>query len=186
MKTQLDRCDPDRLRLLAEDRLPAAQIAGLEEHLERCVNCRDVLDRLVGGDGCLEPIRRYLAADQTGPNTAGETVEESLDFLAPSDWPDSLGRLGTYEVKGVLGRGGMGVVLKAFDPALSRNVAVKVMSAPLASCGAARQRFLREARAAAAVVHEHVVAVFAVVEAAGSAIPGHGIRSRPLAPGPAG
>jgi eukaryotic-like serine/threonine-protein kinase len=61
----------------------------------------------------------------------------------------------------------MGVVLKAFDPALGRNVAIKVLSAPLASCGAARRRFLREARAAAAVVHEHVVAVFAVVEVAG-------------------
>ena len=58
----------------------------------------------------------------------------------------------------------MGVVFKAYDPALRRNVAIKVLSASLASCGAARRRFLREARAAAAVVHEHVVSVFAVVE----------------------
>ncbi len=78
-----------------------------------------------------------------------------------------MGRLGTYEVKGILGRGGMGIVLKAFDPALNRNVAVKVLSASLAATGAARARFLREARAAAAVVHEHVVGVFAVAEAAG-------------------
>ncbi len=184
MKIKRDRCEFDRLRLLAEDRLPMAQIAGLEEHLEQCADCRDVLDRLVGHDECLEPIRRYLAADQTGPSIPGGAAEESLDFLASSDWPDSLGRIGTYEVKGVLGRGGMGVVLKAFDPALSRNVAVKVMSAPLASCGAARQRFLREVRAAAAVVHEHVVAVFAVVEAAGlpflvmEYVPGRSLQDR--------
>jgi serine/threonine protein kinase len=50
---------------------------------------------------------------------------------------------------------------------LNRNVAIKVLSASLATTGAARSRFLREARAAAAVVHEHVVGVFAVAEAAG-------------------
>src|SRR5438067_683470 len=135
MKTQSDPCDPDRLRLLAEDRLPAASMAGLEQHLERCVRCRGVLDRLVGDDRWLGAVRRYLGAEPTSLHGPSPVAEESLDFLAPSDWPDSLGRLGTYEVKGVLGRGGMGVVLKAFDPALSRSVAIKVMSAPLASCG---------------------------------------------------
>ena len=95
-----------------------------------------------------------------------------------------MGRLGTYEVIGVLGRGGMGVVLKAFDPALNRNIAIKVLSAALASCGAARRRFLREARAAAAVVHEHVVSVFAVEEIAGLPIlvmeyvPGRSLQDR--------
>ncbi len=59
-------------------------------------------------------------------------------------------------------------MLKAFDPALNRNVAIKVLSASLATTGVARSRFLREARAAAAVVHEHVVGVFAVSEAAGT------------------
>ena len=84
----------------------------------------------------------------------------------------------------MLGRGGMGVVLKAFDPALSRNVAIKVLSSSLATCGAARRRFLREARAAAAVVHEHVVGVFAVVESAGlpflvmEYVPGRSLQDR--------
>ena len=92
--------------------------------------------------------------------------------------------MGTYEVKGVLGRGGMGVVLKAFDPALHRNVAIKVLSASLATSGAARRRFLREARAAAAVAHEHVVAVHAVVESAGlpflvmEYVPGRSLQDR--------
>jgi serine/threonine-protein kinase len=155
------------LRLLAEDFLPPADLARLEQHLERCAECREALDRLVDTDRCLTGARRYLGDDLTGPYTTAEAAQESLDFLTPSDWPDSLGRLGAYEVKGVLGRGGMGVVLKAFDPALSRNVAIKVLSAPLATCGASRRRFLREARAAAAVVHEHVVGVFAVVESLG-------------------
>ncbi len=167
MKPQIESCNTDQLRLLVEDRLSPAELGRLERHLERCAECRDALDRLVETDYCLTAARRYLDDDLTGPYTTPQTAEESLDFLTPSDWPDSLGRLGCYEVKGVIGRGGMGVVLKAFDPALSRNVAIKVLSAPLATCGASRRRFLREARAAAAVVHEHVVGVFAVVESVG-------------------
>jgi serine/threonine protein kinase len=184
MNTRLDNCDPERLRLLAEDRLPPTELVAFEQHLDQCPQCRDLLDRLVGDDRCLGAVRRHFASDPTNSHEEGPAAVQSLDFLAPSDWHDSLGRLGTYEVKGVLGCGGMGVVLKAFDPALSRNVAIKVMSASLASCGAARQRFLREARAAAAVVHEHVVAVFAVVEAAGlpflvmEYVPGRSLQDR--------
>jgi serine/threonine-protein kinase len=78
----------------------------------------------------------------------------------------------------------MGVVLKAFDPALNRYAAIKVFAPALASCGAARRRFLREARAAAAVAHEHVVAVHAVVETAGlpflvmEYVPGRSLQER--------
>ncbi|MCA9135380.1 MAG: hypothetical protein KDB00_01440 [Planctomycetales bacterium] len=53
----------------------------------------------------------------------------------------------------------MGVVFKAFDIELNRPVAVKVLSPYLAGIGAARKRFAREARAAAAIVHEHVVPI---------------------------
>src|SRR5262249_3811959 len=93
-------------------------------------------------------------------------IDDILKTLTPSDWPDSLGRLGSYEVKGVIGRGGVGVVLKAVDPALHRNGAIKGRSPPLASPRAGRRPVPREARAAAAVAHEHVVSVFAVVETA--------------------
>ena len=53
----------------------------------------------------------------------------------------------------------MGVVFKAFDTELNRPVAVKVLAPFLAGSGTARKRFAREARAAAAIVHEHVVAI---------------------------
>ena len=147
-------------------------------------DCRAELDRLVDSDGDLTAVRKHLGADSTGGDEPSPSADESLGFLTPSDWPESIGRLGTYEIKGVLGRGGMGVVLKAFDPALSRNVAIKVLSSSLATCGAARRRFLREARAAAAVVHEHVVGVFAVVESAGlpflvmEYVPGRSLQDR--------
>ncbi len=159
-------CDPGRLRLLALDRLAADLLPELESHLEDCAQCRAALDEAADSDPGVAAVRRHLSDDPTGPyeTSSDGGFRETLGSLAPSDWPDSLGRLGSYEVKGLIGRGGMGVVLKAFDPALNRNVAIKVLSSHLANCGAARRRFLREARAAAAVVHEHVVSVFAVVE----------------------
>src|SRR5262249_34432812 len=63
-----------------------------------------------------------------------------------------------------VGRGGMGVVLKAFDETLHRVVAIKVMAPQLATSATARQRFTREARAQAAVSHDHVVTIHAVEE----------------------
>ena len=87
-----------------------------------------------------------------------------ISFLAPSDDPAYLGRIGPYEIAGVIGHGGMGVVLKAVDRSLSRYVAIKVLSPLLANAGAARQRFAREARAMAALSHEHVVPIYAVDE----------------------
>ena len=99
------------------------------------------------------------------PTEPGDDEEDApLDFLQPSTKPGSLGRLGHYEVLEVLGRGGFGIVLKAFDEMLHRVVAIKVMAPQLAATSPARKRFLREARAAAAVRHENVVAIHAVEE----------------------
>jgi serine/threonine protein kinase/tetratricopeptide (TPR) repeat protein len=85
-------------------------------------------------------------------------------LLGPSDDPQSLGRFGPYEVLALVGRGGMGVVLKAHDPSLNRIVAVKLLAPALAVDPLARRRFTREARAAAAVCHEHVVSIHSVAE----------------------
>src|SRR5260221_8212727 len=71
----------------------------------------------------------------------------------------------------VLGRGGMGVVLEAFDSRLQRNVAVKVLDPELAGDEVARQRCCREARAAASITHENVVAVHQVEKAGDEGLP---------------
>ncbi len=96
------------------------------------------------------------------PATAAGADEPPLDFLGPSVRPGSIGRLGGYEVLGVIGRGGFGTVLRAFDEKLHRVVAIKVLAPELAASATARRRFSREARAAAAVSHEHVIAIHAV------------------------
>lgn len=77
-----------------------------------------------------------------------------------------LGRLGDYEILEVIGRGGMGIVLKGFQSELNRYVAVKVLAPHLALSGAARRRFDREAQATAAVVNPHVMAIHAVAASA--------------------
>src|SRR5882757_925721 len=59
-----------------------------------------------------------------------------------------------------LGRGAMGITYKAFDTNLRTNVALKVINATYLNSEIARQRFLREARAAAAIRHPNVATVF--------------------------
>lgn len=105
------------------------------------------------------PTEVVVAAAQL---TTSEPDTPALDFLSPSNDPPSLGRLGYYEVVEVLGRGGFGVVLKARDTKLDRIVAVKTLSQSLATSATARKRFVREAKAAAAVKHENVVGIYHV------------------------
>lgn len=104
-------------------------------------------------------VEQLAAAD---PRTANAAAD--LSFLAPSSELGSLGRLDHYEVLEVIGRGGTGVVLRARDTKLMRVVAIKVLAVPLAASGSARQRFAREARAAAAVRDDHVIDIHAVCD----------------------
>jgi serine/threonine-protein kinase len=162
-------CDASRLRALLD--ASASEDGGsgdLAQHLEHCEKCRGELEAMAGGRWWEEvrPFVRPEPGDEPGAPTqagpAAATGDPELHFLAPPDRPGHLGRFGPYEVLGVLGKGGMGVVLKAWEPALRRTVAIKVLAPQLATCGAARQRFTREAQAAAAVVHTHVVAIHSI------------------------
>jgi len=93
---------------------------------------------------------------------------ELTNFLAPPQAADEIGRLGTYRVQAILGRGGMGVVFRAQDPHLERLVALKAMLPSLATSPAAKERFFREAKAAAALKHPHIVTIFQVGEDRGA------------------
>jgi len=148
---------------------------------------RQYLDEACGDDEALrEQVEQLLAAHQDAdsflenppaefvPSSTGnvlETVDDgseiSLDFLHASDKAGCLGTLGPYDVSEVVGRGGMGIVLKGHDPKLNRVVAIKVLAPALASNAAARKRFRREGQAAAAISHDHVVTIHAVDEAGG-------------------
>ena len=159
--------------------------AGIEFrlHLESCARCQSRLDqteefgaslRTLGqeiGDPTCEPADPTLVQvlqrlrDARGLKGCSPVGAGDLYFLGPADRPGLLGILGGYEVQEVIGQGGMGVVFKAFDQSLQRVVAIKIMAPHLATSAAARQRFVREARATASVRNEHVIAIHAVEEA---------------------
>ncbi len=107
-----------------------------------------------------------------------------LEFLNPAGDGQHLGQLREYQIQEILGQGGMGMVLKAFDPPLHRVVALKVMNPQLATVAAARRRFVREAQAAAAVVHENVVTIHGVDESGPlpmivmACVPGQSLQER--------
>src|SRR5579864_1089206 len=88
--------------------------------------------------------------------------EVSYDFLLGPHERNELGTLGAYRILKVLGSGGMGLVFQAEDVNLERLVALKVVRPQHAEDPEARQRFLREARSAAAVKHDHIVTIYQV------------------------
>ena len=171
-------CDDDSLVALVTGTLGPAAEQRLETHLDGCGRCRDRLDRLTASEAEWTSVRSLLSnagdeADRASFDEAAPLEDAPLGnvllrvikpCLAPTDDDRALGRLGPYEIAGIVGSGGMGIVLKGHDRALDRFVAIKVLAPHLATSGAARKRFLREARAAAAVVHDNVIAIHGVDE----------------------
>jgi serine/threonine protein kinase len=159
----------------------AARAAYLDEACKDRPDLRERVEALlraherVGGFLCKPapqlPAEEVAAGAATGA-TQGESsavdgAADHLGFLTPADRPGVLGLLGHYDILEVVGRGGMGIVLKAFDEQLHRVVAIKVMAQQLATNATARKRFTRESQAQAAVSHDHVVTIHAVEEANG-------------------
>jgi FixJ family two-component response regulator/tRNA A-37 threonylcarbamoyl transferase component Bud32 len=98
----------------------------------------------------------------------GETAARPFwDFLNDLGKPDHKIRIQQYEVESLIGQGAMGIVLKAHDPGLKRDVALKLLAPEWDQTLVAHQRFSQEARCAAAIRHENVVTIFAVSEADG-------------------
>ncbi len=153
------RFDRGRLQLLLEDRLAADAEAGIIAHLEVCQRCRRELEAIAAGPSWWAEARTFLAETPPGGLSPPNPWHALLE---PSDREDAIGRLDKYDVVELVGRGGMGVVLKAVDGELNRLVALKVLAPEWASSADARRRFLREAQAAAAVVHPNIIPIYAI------------------------
>lgn len=98
-----------------------------------------------------------------GPDWRSDRIAQGVvDTPGPAPTPSPT--LGHYVLLEPLGAGGFGLVYKAFDQKLQRIVAIKKMAPDLAANSPARKRFVREARAGAAVQHENVVRIYAVEE----------------------
>jgi formylglycine-generating enzyme required for sulfatase activity len=142
---------------------------------QRSVELRSLLresSEIVPNDS-LESTLQLSARDTDGsreyqiPLTHSERQSGSNAKSTHLDGRFEHGRLGNYETQEILGRGGMGIVVLARDTKLDREVAIKLLSAEFAGHDAAKVRFLREARAAAAVRHDNVVTIYSVEEADG-------------------
>src|SRR5262249_6433348 len=146
--------------------LPAEDESALQSHLEACEACSAALERMAGGTALCQEAAALLTGDEFDaalpPGEEWSEADFTVEHLEPADRPNVLGRLGGYDVLEIIGRGGMGVVLKGFERELKRYVAIKVLAPHLAQSSVARKRFIREARAAAAVVHPHVMAIHQV------------------------
>jgi serine/threonine protein kinase len=154
--------DANALQDLMSGRLASAARDQLTEHLDACRECRSVLATLAREEPARLPFDETLVPrDRIG---GADTVDSGG---APSvSLPAQLGpgievgrRLGRYVVAARLGAGAMGVVYRAMDPELGREVAIKLLRRPDAML---RDRLSREARAMAQVNHPNVAAVYDV------------------------
>ena len=169
------RCDESiLLELIDSDDNDVLETARDEEtalHIAGCAKCQRRLTQLAADHDSWNDVASALGNETTESSVViaidAELSDEiplqadpiSLDFLDSPSHPEMLGRIGRYDIERLIGAGGMGIVLKAFDTELHRPVAIKVLAPHLAHSGAARQRFAREAQSAAAVVHENVVPI---------------------------
>lgn len=158
--------------------------ASSARHLEECGACRARLEALAGtgslhisGLRAPDPVPPSLAEAMDALRTVNGVASDSENVETPwrpvdvpleaSTRSGALGSFAGYDILELVAQGGMGIVFKGYDRSLHRVVAIKVLAPALAAGSVARVRFLREARAAAAVNHEHVVAIHAVGEEKG-------------------
>ncbi len=155
------------------------------EHVEQCPACQRNLETLAGepswwretesllreprderADRVSRPICALASTAQRGGLPASLATHETdhlKRLLDEPSHPELLGRIGRYELEQLVGRGGMGLVFRALDTELHRVVAVKILALPILDHPEARERFVREARVSASLVHPHIVPVHDVI-----------------------
>jgi serine/threonine protein kinase len=139
----------DTLLDLFERRLP--DMRDIEEHVDRCENCRMVLAEMGKALASRSPTSLPESAT-AGPESPAHPLEDGS-------------RVDRFVILRRIGRGGMGIVYAAYDPELDRKVALKLLRPEAANrtdYADWRARLLREAQAMARISHPHVVTVYEV------------------------
>ena len=166
-----DKPDPKAIDAWLEGTLPPDEAAAVDAYFEANPDALpDAADQEDFGemagyvpetDASLDALIERM---KTNPGLESQWASPTSD----AGWQDllepgpMLGMLGPYEIESLIATGGMGILFKARDPKLARTVALKVLSPQLATNATARERFLREARAAAKLEHENILPIYAV------------------------
>jgi serine/threonine protein kinase len=174
-------CPSDlRLTTFLEGQCSDVELDVIATHLDECVSC-------VSRCGQLTPQRSLLAVLEDGGQAAGQdapisvpkssgfatTISKELGTVKPSGQSSTPGLPATppdvpgYETLNYVARGGMGIVWKARDQRLGRFVALKCPRSEGWSDKDDRERFLREAKAAAKLRHPHICSIYEVREVDG-------------------
>lgn len=167
------------VQLEIEERQACGQRVSPDEFARRFPQWADELGKIAA-----LVIERFAAAEIAAIAFA-DTIHGSLatgndtnEIVSGSGWSAELfgssgatwvglpadGVLGHYRLQRVIGRGGMGVVVRARDCKLARDVAIKILAPEITRDSRTKERFLREAQTAAAVRQHHAVAIYSVEE----------------------
>ncbi|MDA0917755.1 MAG: protein kinase [Planctomycetota bacterium] len=175
--------DAEKLHDLIASNLADDESRDVERHLESCHACQAILDKQCDFINAIPGLRSPIAsAVEADDRLSGERirklaravrnhhsgeVQDSFMSDVETSQNDSLPAISGYHVQKELGRGGMGIVLKARHVRMQRDVAIKILSAASLQDEFAVDRFFREAQAAAALAHPNIVAAYDAGEESG-------------------
>jgi serine/threonine-protein kinase len=147
-------------------KLSPTEAAEIESHVDSCPECRKLVAALSRSSASQPPGGEVLE-NTVPPSTPPPPIASALE--PEMEMPARLGDViaGKYRIDRVVGAGGMGVVVSARHLQLNQSVALKFMRPALARDGQAVARFLREARAAAALRSEHVARILDIATTEG-------------------
>lgn len=138
------QCPPSELlQAAANGVLSQVDAESIRQHVASCSECLTALRKLETGE--------LVSASDATPSLGRPKLQQPV-----------LGWIGPYQIFSVVGSGGMGVVYRARDPQLDRIVALKTVRDDLLTHTGVSQRFLREARAVAAIRHDNIVTLYHV------------------------
>jgi WD40 repeat protein len=172
----MEPCPPvDHLRRLLANELTPTEEAALDDHLGRCAKCRQALEALTASEpvtGHSDPASGPIPAPsaellhrlKAGAASRSRSGHGSAVLEAETR---SLPHVPGYEILGLLGHGGMGVVYRARQEGLDRVVALKMILGGAFVTGRSLARFRAEAQAVARLQHPNIVSIHEIGEVEG-------------------
>ena len=161
----------DQLKSLLDESLSGGKLTSVAQHVDSCTPCQSALDELAEHVLSEEEDTSSVKTLELGDRNAIANLIEQMMKQNVAE-PESAAvagshiqlpsQVGPYQLLKMVGEGGTGRLYRALDENLDRIVAVKTLRSELAAVPSARARFEREARACAALNHDHIVSVYQV------------------------